>query len=306
MTSEHDSSTPTQNAKDAHVRGSGAQRSTIGTCTRRIVLPAADQRDTVAMTNGTGVERYLRRIGVSEAPKPDLDGLAMLQAAHLSAVPFENLDVHARTGVRTDTGWSVPKIVERHRGGWCFENNGAFGWLLGELGFDVDYMGAYVLLDPPDTEHMSHLCLMVYLDQPYLVDVGFGDSFIRPLPITGERIDDGNAIYVVEHAEPWHTLFEVNANVVELDSDRRSLYRFEHIERSLPDFDIESERLQSHSHFTDNPFATRLIDGGPDRVTLLHDRIKLRRAGEWTEEPVEADRWDAIYREWFGPESAGT
>lgn len=275
-------------------------------CTRWVVLRSAEERDTEGMTNGTDVERYLRRIGVSEAPDADLDGLTLLQAAHLSSVPFENLDVHARSGVRTDTDWSIPKIVERHRGGWCFENNGAFGWLLGELGFDVGYMGAYVLLDPPDTEHMSHLCLMVYLDQPYLVDVGFGDSFIQPLPITGERIDDGNALYTVDHAEPWYTLFEVNANVVALDSDRRPLYRFEHVARSLPDFDTESERLQTHSHFTDKPFATRLIDGGPDRVTLLHDRIKLRRAGEWEEEPVEADRWDAIYREWFGPSSAGT
>lgn len=253
------------------------------------------------MTNGPSVERYLRRIGVSEPPEPNLDALTMLQAAHLSAVPFENLDVHARTGVRTDTDWSIPKIVERHRGGWCFENNGAFGWLLGELGFDVAYTGAFVLLDPPDTEHMSHLCLIVTLDQPYLVDVGFGDSFIGPLPIDGQQVDDGNRIHAVVFEDPWFTLFEVNAHVVEISPGRRPLYRFEHIERSLPDFDIESERLQTHSHFTEKPFATRLIDGGPDRVTLLHDRIKLRRAGEWAEEPVEADRWDGIYQEWFGP-----
>jgi N-hydroxyarylamine O-acetyltransferase len=253
------------------------------------------------MTATPSVEAYLRRIGLTEAPAADFDGLATLQAAHLSTVPFENLDVHARTGVRTDTEWSLPKIVERRRGGWCFENNGAFGWLLREIGFDVTYTGAYVLLEPPDTEHMSHLCLIVEIDQPYLVDVGFGDSFIGPLPIDGQGIDDGNAIHAVVFEEPWFTLVEVNANVIEVSPSQRQLYRFERIARSLPDFDIESDRLQHGSSFTDKPFATRLIDGGPDRVTLLEDRIKLRRNGEWTEEPVQPNDWDTVYTKWFKP-----
>jgi N-hydroxyarylamine O-acetyltransferase len=251
------------------------------------------------MTDTPTVEAYLRRIGLSEAPTVNLEGLATLQAAHLSAVPFENLDVHARTGVSTDIGWSLPKIVERDRGGWCFENNGAFGWLLRRLGFDVTYTGAYVLLDPPDTEHMSHLCLIVELDQPYLVDVGFGDSFIRPLPMDGRRINDGNAIHAVVFDEPWFTLVEANENVIDLSPSERPLYRFERIARSLPDFDIESDRLQRGSSFTDKPFATRLINGGPDRVTILEDRIKLRRDGAWTEEPVQPDAWNAVYTEWF-------
>jgi N-hydroxyarylamine O-acetyltransferase len=251
------------------------------------------------MTVSAAVDRYLNRIGLSEAPDVDLVGLTVLQAAHLSSVPFENLDVHARTGVRTDTDWSLPKIVERNRGGWCFENNGAFGWLLRELGFDVTYTGAYVLLEPPDTEHMSHLCLIVELEQPYLVDVGFGDSFMGPLPIDGRRVDDGNAIHAVIFDDPWFILVEANANVIEMSPSERPLYRFERIARTLPDFDVESIRLQHDSHFTDKPFATRLIDGGPDRVTLLADRIKHRRNGEWCEEPVDPEAWDAVYRKWF-------
>lgn len=251
------------------------------------------------------VAAYLERIGLERAPSVDLGGLALLQASHLSTVPFENLDVHARSGVRTGTGWSIPKIVGRHRGGWCFENNGAFGWLLRELGFDVTYTGAYVLLEPPDYDHMSHLCLIVQLDQPYLVDVGFGDSFTRPLSIDGQRINDGNATYAVEFDEPWFTLMEMNANVIDISPGGRPLYRFERIARTLTDFDGESERLQTHSHFTEKPFATRLMDGGPDRVTLLEDRLKLRRNGKWTEQPVDPTDWDAVYHEWFMPRPVG-
>ena len=45
--------------------------------------------------------------------------------------------------------------------------------------------------------------------------------------------------------------------------------------------------------------ATRLLEGGPDRVTLLRDRLKLRRSGEWSEEPVSADAWAATLHQWF-------
>ena len=81
--------------------------------------------------------RYLDRIGLSEAPPVDVDGLEILQRAHLTEVPFENLDVHAGRGVGTGLGWSLPKIVDRRRGGWCFELNGAFSGLLRDLGFEV-------------------------------------------------------------------------------------------------------------------------------------------------------------------------
>ncbi len=32
------------------------------------------------------------------------------------------------------------KIVTRNRGGYCFELNGLFGWLLSEIGFDVTHL----------------------------------------------------------------------------------------------------------------------------------------------------------------------
>ena len=70
--------------------------------------------------------------------------LAASQLAHLTQVPFENLHVFHRRGVRTDTDWSYPKIVEQRRGGWCFELNGCFGALLRAVGFTVDYISCQV------------------------------------------------------------------------------------------------------------------------------------------------------------------
>ena len=118
-------------------------------------------------------------------PRADL-GRAPLASTHPRAtVPFENLDVFARTGVRVGRDWSIPKIVERHRGGWCFELNGAFSALLDALGFAVTLHSGQVdtgggALGPA----LDHLVLVITLDgRRFLVDVGFGDSALAPLDL---------------------------------------------------------------------------------------------------------------------------
>ena len=84
---------------------------------------------------------YLARIGYAAGVGRDLETLEALQRAHLTAVPFENLDVVHRRGVHTDPARSVAKIVDRRRGGWCYELNGAFHALLSSLGFEARLLG---------------------------------------------------------------------------------------------------------------------------------------------------------------------
>ena len=110
------------------------------------------------------VDRYLDRIGFTATVSHDLATLEALQRSHLSAVPFENLHVFYGIGVRTDVEWSVSKIVDEGRGGWCFENNGAFSELLLALGFDIGRLGAAVLLEGP-TRTIDHLCIEVALEE---------------------------------------------------------------------------------------------------------------------------------------------
>ena len=84
-------------------------------------------------------------------------------------------------------------------------------------------------------------------------------------------------------------------------------YRFKRVARQLTEFEPVAHRLQTDptKKWHRTPFATRLLDGGPDRVTLLHDRLKIRRDGDWTESPVEPGRWAAVLAEWFGIELPG-
>lgn len=241
---------------------------------------------------------YLSRIRLSGEIEPTLVNLEVLQRAHLTWVPFENLHVFHRRGVETTPEWSVPKIVDRGRGGWCFELNGAFGTLLEALGYSVTRLGAVVLRgDIAAFPVPDHLTLQVQLDRPYLVDVGFGDSFTKPLPLDAAGPHDGGIGqygFAFDGDETTLLTFEADGTPV-------PQYRFGPAPRMHADFDDSSRRLQTqaNSRWTQAPFATRLLDGGPDRVTLLSDRIKFRQAGDWTEEPVAESEWAEVLGRWF-------
>ena len=240
------------------------------------------------------VDNYLARIGLNAAPDVSLEALTLLQRAHLSTVPFEALDVFDRVPVSTDLNHSLDKIVNRGRGGWCFENNGAFSALLGELGFNVALLGAAVLLDGPTTV-VDHLTLEVTLDgTPYLVDVGFGDSFATPLEINTAGPQDGHV-----------GTFEFIASSQGLTLTRHDeegipvpQYRFKRTVRTIDEFEPASDLLWSDTslHWSQKPFATRLIDGGPERITLLKDRLKLP---DGTETPVTKEDWNDVLAEHF-------
>ena len=124
--------------------------------------------------------RYLQRIGFDGSIQHRVATLELLQRAHMTAVPFENLHVFHRRGVRTDAAWSVPKVLDG-RGGWCFELNGAFAWLLRQLEFRVEYLQAQVFDDDELGAPFDHMLLRVEAGGAFLADVGFGDSFLSPL-----------------------------------------------------------------------------------------------------------------------------
>jgi len=242
------------------------------------------------------VEAYLEWIAFGGRPSVDLATLTALQQLHMTAVPFENLDVALGAGVTVDAAAAIDKIVEQGRGGWCFEVNAAFGTLLSALGFDVLLLGAAVLLNGPTTV-IDHIALEVMLDQPYLVDVGFGESFTRPLALnTSGAQPGGDGDYEFIASPQGTTLAKLDAGVPVAQ------YRFKRVAHSLEQFQAASEALQADpaGKWRTKPFATRLLDQGPDRVTLTHDTLKLLRDGVRTNAPVALDEWANVLHDWFG------
>jgi N-hydroxyarylamine O-acetyltransferase len=134
---------------------------------------------------------YLRRIRFDGSVRSDLATLRAIHRAHQYAIPFENLDVLLRRPVVLDVEANYDKIVCQRRGGWCYELNGVMGWALKEIGFEVMRMSAGVMrVRAGDAVLGNHLCLLVCLDQRYLVDVGFGGSLVEPLPLSASERED--------------------------------------------------------------------------------------------------------------------
>lgn len=244
------------------------------------------------------VDAYLQRIGIDDRPAPDLEALTQLQRAHMTHVPFEALDVFDRVPVRTDREWSIDKVVNQRRGGWCFELNGAFSALLIELGFDASLLGAAVLLDGPSVV-VDHAMIEVPIDgTAYLVDVGFGDGFATPLELNRAGPQDGLvATFEFIPSSQGLTLTRHDA-----DGVPEPQYRFKRTVRSVEEFAPASNMLWEDTslHWSTKPFATRLVNGGPERISLLSDRLKRTTPDSETTEPVDQDEWNGVLLEHFG------
>jgi len=132
----------------------------------------------------TDVPSYLSRVGYKGSTSPTLETLRAIHYAHLLTVPFENLDIALGRKIALDQDSFIRKIAELRRGGFCYELNGAFAALLQALGFRVTLLSARVARrDGGESPEFDHLTLRVDLDETWLADVGFGESFLEPLRI---------------------------------------------------------------------------------------------------------------------------
>lgn len=150
------------------------------------------------------LQRYLSRVGYVGPREPTLATLAAVHRAHLMSIPYENLDIHLGRPVTVDPAAMFTKLVDARRGGWCFEMNGTLGQVLTTMGFDVRYVsGAVHRATRGDAAIGNHLVLIVTLDRPWIVDVGFGDGFIEPLPLEPGTYRRGFLEYRVNRNGSW-------------------------------------------------------------------------------------------------------
>src|SRR5512145_3494995 len=107
------------------------------------------------------VEAYLARIGYDGPLAVDPQVLRDLHRAHLLAVPFENLDIHHGRRIELGLDSIYDEIVRRRRGGFCYELNGLFAWLLERLGFELQRHSARVCGAAGQGPVFDHLTLQV-------------------------------------------------------------------------------------------------------------------------------------------------
>ena len=139
------------------------------------------------MSSELDLGAYLRRIGLAALPTPALAGLRALHLAHASSIPFENLDIQLGLPIRLDLASLQAKLVQRKRGGYCFEHNTLFLAVLQAAGFDVIACEARVRLGALEVLPRTHMLLLVKLEgADWLCDVGFGgEGLLHPVPMDG-------------------------------------------------------------------------------------------------------------------------
>ncbi|HLA16017.1 MAG TPA: arylamine N-acetyltransferase [Candidatus Limnocylindrales bacterium] len=245
------------------------------------------------------VDAYLTRIGLARPAAPTAQALADLQVAHLLTVPFENLDIVAGVPITLAVDALFDKIVRRLRGGFCYELNGLFAVLLESLDYRVTRLSARTIDgdDGAEGPEFDHLVLRVDLDEPWLADVGFGDSFRTPIPLRPNDVHVdllGRSYQLVVNGNDWDLQERPTP-----DADWTTSFRFSLVPRNLADFEDTCRWQQSDSpHFTQHRFCSiATVDG---RRTIMDDRFITTSRGERTERMLEESEVAELLDELFG------
>ncbi|MGW4974714.1 arylamine N-acetyltransferase family protein [Streptomyces mirabilis] len=264
--------------------------------------------------NSAQADAYLRRIGAHHPAWPTSGVLRDLHLRHLKAVPFENLSIHLGEEIVLEEKRLLDKVVGGRRGGFCYELNGAFGALLGALGFDVTLLSGRVYgeegrLGIP----YDHLALRVRTVDggDWLADVGFGAHSHYPLAFGArtEQVDPGGTFRVLEAGPDAAGVRGVGgrreAEDLDVIRDGGPQYRLEVRPRVLGDFAAGAwwNSTSPKSHFTRSLVCSRVTEAG-GRITLS-GRNLTATAPDGTKEVSELATDEevlALYRERFGIE----
>ena len=232
------------------------------------------------------LDAYFRRIGYDGPPTPTLDTLRSLHRAHLMAVPFENLDIHIGRPIVLDEDRLFDKIVNQRRGGFCYEQNGLFAAVLRHMGYDVTLLEARVNAREWETSNpLDHLTLVVQLDERWLTDVGFGDSFIEPLRFDDQDSQEqANGAFRVLHDGVTGTHSRQTST-----GDWHDEYLFSLQPRTLADFipGCEYHQTSPNSHFTRQRVCSLATPQG--RITLSDRRLIITENGQRTERDLHSE-----------------
>ena len=227
------------------------------------------------------LDAYFARIGFTGNPHRDRATLTALMQAQLAAVPFENLDQQLGIPVPTDVESAYAKVVERHRGGWCFELNALFRWALTEIGFKVETLAAHVGNNGESrSAPADHMFLRVDCEQPLLVDVGFGGSMIEPIPLL--KADTRQPPYTLSVTEEDNGWFRFSEQLAGAEPDSFD-YTLESV--GATHFDDVSQSLQTdpNSSFRRMLKAQRRY---PDRHVILRGCVMKTIGPRGTSEQV--------------------
>lgn len=245
------------------------------------------------------IDAYLHRIKYTGKPQVCFETLNNLHILHVLNIPFENLDVIMGRPILLDRESLFKKIVYDNRGGYCFEMNGLFAFVLQELGFKVINLLARVSTDHENYGPKTHQVLLVSINkQKWLVDVGFGNGgLISPLSLEAGIVHQ-------QFFETFRLISDQMFRFVlqrKIGNEFRNLYAFT-LEECLPVDYIMSNYFAST--FPNRLLTTMKISTKPTRegrVTLTDMCLKITSNGQTSErELLSRAEYNDILQEYFG------
>jgi len=218
------------------------------------------------------LDGYFARIRWSGPKAADLPTLTGLLAAHMRAVPFENLDPLLGRRVLLDLDSLQDKLVRRRRGGYCFEHATLFQAVLSELGFTVtSHLARVVLAGPKTDSSRTHMFNLIHLPEgQFVADPGFGGpAAITPLQLAETPADPAGHWFGRDAAGDWV-----------LRGGPGDLWVTELATDYPIDFELSNHYVSTHadSIFTRNLMLNRFTEDG--RVSLMNRDATVRKAGE--------------------------
>ncbi len=243
------------------------------------------------------LDGYLERIGYHGDRRPTSRTLAALHRAHVDAIAFENLDVVLGRGVSVELDDVQAKLVERGRGGYCYEHNVLFAAVLERLGYRVERFLARIGAVQERPRPRTHMTLLAHGDgESWLADVGFGAGLLEPLLWGDSHVQDQGG---------WTYQLAGNGGTWEVrerhDDGWGVLYNFTEEPQHLSD-------VVMSNHFTatypDSPFVAQIVVMSKDadqRRQLLGRRFSVTRAeGDVHERDLGDAEMAGILRRDFG------
>ena len=222
-------------------------------------------------------DAYLHRVGYDEKTAPTVDTLIALHHAQLYTIPFENFDIQLGRTINLESEALFEKLVQRNRGGYCFELNGIFLTALKSLGFDVRALLGRVHTTGTATGRGHQLELITIEGRQWIADVGFGAETPRapiPLELNQPRIHDGQRIRLVD-AGHFGTMLQTEKDDAWID-----LYSFDLGHVFPADIEYGNHFTSTHpsSFFVFARVAALPVKNGA--VTLFNDTLKTTIAGK--------------------------
>ncbi|MBV5328300.1 MAG: arylamine N-acetyltransferase [Chlorobium sp.] len=243
------------------------------------------------------LEAYFARIGFEADASADFATLKGIMRCQLFSVPFENLDVQQGKIVSLVPEEIYRKIVDRKRGGYCYEVNGLFAMALDALGIPYRFVAARPMTYPVRRPR-THMAIVATIDgEQWLCDLGFGSYSIRE-PVNLNCLDrelsqDFEIFKLSKNPEGDYLLQSF------VDGAWKNLYEFNLSQQEWVDFEPANYLNSTHPDSIFVQWLMVVLQNSSGKDVLVGERFKSVSHGRTTGWTVKREEIPALLQQQF-------